>query len=107
MIRPELGSLADDLTGATDTGLQFAKRGRRTCVSLIWPVRTSCDVLVVDQDSRSRSATEARDRAFSAARALRSGGIAILYKKIDSTGRGNLGAEIDGTLLEYPGAAAL
>ncbi len=107
MMRPVLGILADDLTGATDTGLQFAKCGRRTCVSLTWPVSPSCDVLVVDLDSRSRSAVEARDRAISATRSLLTGGTNRLYKKIDSTGRGNLGAEIDGTMLEYPCTGAL
>jgi D-threonate/D-erythronate kinase len=107
MLTPELGILADDLTGATDTGLQFAKYGRRTCVSLTWPVSVACDVLVVDLDSRGRSADDARDRAASASRSILAGGTRRLYQKIDSTGRGNLGAEIEGTLREYPVAGAL
>jgi uncharacterized protein YgbK (DUF1537 family) len=102
MMTPELGILADDLTGATDTGLQFAKGGRRACVSLTWPVAATCDVLVVDLDSRARTALDARERAAAATRSIRSGGTRRLYKKIDSTGRGNIGAEIEGTLDGYP-----
>ncbi len=97
-MQPELGILADDLTGATDTGLQFAKRGRRTYVSLDWSASPECDVLVFDTDSRARSAADARQRVFEATRRLREAGIRRFYKKIDSTGRGNLGAEIEAML---------
>jgi uncharacterized protein YgbK (DUF1537 family) len=107
MLTPELGILADDLTGATDTGLQFAKSGRRTCVSLTWPVTAACDVLVVDLDSRSRTALEARERAATATRSILSSGTQRLYKKIDSTGRGHIGAELEGTLSEFPCDGAL
>jgi uncharacterized protein YgbK (DUF1537 family) len=107
MMTPDLAILADDLTGATDTGLQFAKHGRRTCVSLTWPVSAACDVLVVDLDSRARNALDAAERAAAATRSIRSDGPRQLYKKIDSTGRGNIGAEIEGTLREYPCDGAL
>jgi uncharacterized protein YgbK (DUF1537 family) len=97
-IAPELGIVADDLTGATDTGLQFAKCGRRTSVCLSWPAGPPCDVLVFDADSRHRPPGEARERVASASRALRSAGAQRFYKKVDSTGRGNLGAEIESML---------
>ncbi|HUX87372.1 MAG TPA: four-carbon acid sugar kinase family protein [Chloroflexota bacterium] len=100
---PELGILADDLTGATDTGLQFAKCGRRTSVCLSWAANPPCDVLVFDTDSRGIPADEARKRAVFATHALRGFGAQRFYKKIDSTGRGNLGAEIEG-MLETVGA---
>jgi len=102
-VPPELGILADDLTGATDTGLQFAKCGRRTSVCLSWAANPPCDVLVFDTDSRGLSADEARKRAVFATQALRGFGARRFYKKIDSTGRGNLGAEIEG-MLETLGA---
>src|SRR5438477_12601345 len=107
MMLAELAILADDLTGATDTGLQFAKSGHRTCVSLAWPVTAARDVLVVDLNSRSRSASEARERAASASRSIRSGGTCRFYKKMDSTGRGNVGAEIEGMLDDCPGVGAV
>lgn len=97
-MQPELGILADDLTGATDTGLQFAKRGRRTHVSLDWSASPDCDVLVFDADSRNRPADDARRRVLEATRRLREAGIQRFYKKIDSTGRGNLGAETEAML---------
>ena len=97
-MQPELGILADDLTGATDTGLQFAKSGWRTHVSLNWSVSSACDVLVLDTDSRARPMPEARKRVFVATQKLRAAGVERFYKKIDSTVRGNLGAEIEATL---------
>ena len=102
-MQPELGILADDLTGATDTGLQFAKCGRRTLVSLSWAASSPCDVLVFDADSRARSAAEAWQRVVVATQKLRAAGPHRYYKKIDSTGRGNLGAEVE-AMLEALGA---
>lgn len=105
-MHPELGILADDLTGATDSGLQFAKCGRRTRVSLSWSGNAACDVLVFDADSRTLSPGEARTRVAVAAEKLRAAGAARFYKKVDSTGRGNLGIEIEAMLeaLDAPGA---
>lgn len=95
---PELGILADDLTGATDTGLQFAKFGHRTCVCFNWLDNPPCDVLVFDTDSRARTPSEARRRAIAAGRALQAFGARHFYKKIDSTARGNVGTETEGFL---------
>ena len=104
-MHPELGILADDLTGATDSGLQFAKCGRRTHVSLNWSGGSACDVLVFDSDSRSVSSAEARQHVLLATRKLRASGAERFYKKIDSTARGNLGAEIE-VMIEALGTSA-
>ncbi len=105
-MHPELGILADDLTGATDSGLQFAKCGWRTHVSLTGSGSVACDVLVFDSDSRSLAPSDARERVRAATRRLRDSGTQRFYKKIDSTARGNLGAEIEAMLeaLGLPGA---
>lgn len=95
---PELGILADDLTGATDTGLQFASAGHRTVVLLAGEVTGPVDVLVLDSDSRGHTEAEARREVAEAARRLKAAGAARMYKKVDSTGRGHLGAEIEVTL---------
>jgi uncharacterized protein YgbK (DUF1537 family) len=98
----KLGIVADDLTGANDTGVQFAKVGLRTLV--LWDLKgvekTSAeyDVVVVDTESRGDRREEAYRKAFTAARALKEAGVNLLYKKIDSTLRGNIGAELDGVL---------
>jgi len=101
-----LGVIADDLTGANDTGVQFARRGARTIVPLDWHNLTSlgrhADVLVLCTNSRGLPAGAAAQRAKLAAQALRKARVAAIYKKIDSTFRGNIGAELDAILDIYP-----
>jgi uncharacterized protein YgbK (DUF1537 family) len=94
----KIAVIADDLTGANDTGVQFAKQGLATVVLLNAGNLSSgaaSDVVVIDTGSRALPAAEARARAAEAARLVKSGGIGTVYKKIDSTLRGNLGVEID------------
>lgn len=101
-----LGVIADDLTGANDTGVQFARQGARTIVPLDWHDLTSlgrrADVLVLCTNSRGLPAGAAAQRAKLAAQALRKARVAAIYKKIDSTFRGNIGAELDAILDIYP-----
>jgi uncharacterized protein YgbK (DUF1537 family) len=84
--------VADDLTGACDTGALFAGRGP-VPVS-VWPRRAAADVVVrvVDTESRTLSAADAAERIATVA----AGGRARpWFKKIDSTLRGPVGAEVD------------
>lgn len=105
---PELGVVADDLSGAGDTGLQFAKRGLRTVVLFEWPDSLPpADVVVLETDSRLLPGLAAAERVRSAVRALLRLGVGRVYKKVDSTLRGNLGAEVDALLDELPEAGAL
>jgi uncharacterized protein YgbK (DUF1537 family) len=101
-----LGVIADDLTGANDTGVQFARQGARTIVPLDWHDLASlgrhADVLVLCTNSRGLPAGAAAQRAKLAAQALRKARVAAIYKKIDSTFRGNIGAELDAILDIYP-----
>ncbi|MBI2939687.1 MAG: four-carbon acid sugar kinase family protein [Chloroflexi bacterium] len=100
MLAP-LAILADDLTGATDTGLQFAKQGQRTVVlfdEFTSRLAEEADIVVVDTDSRAAAPAIAYERVRRVAEAVRRAGLACAYKKIDSTARGNLGAEIDAAL---------
>lgn len=89
--------IADDLTGANDTGVQFAKRGLRTSVLMQKEARVSSvlDVLIIDTDSRSLSTTKAYESVHAAADILKSDSFDIIYKKVDSTMRGNIGSELD------------
>jgi len=97
-----VGIIADDLTGANDTGIQFSKTGLQTIV--IWEVERiksiahKVDVLVIDTESRGKSKKEAYQQVFETANALKDVGVTLFYKKIDSTLRGNLGAELDAVL---------
>ena len=101
-----LGVIADDLTGANDTGVQFALRGARTLVPLDWhdlkSLARMADVLVLSTNSRALPARVAAQRARVAAEALRWAGVEAIYKKIDSTFRGNIGAELDAILEVFP-----
>jgi uncharacterized protein YgbK (DUF1537 family) len=91
----DLGIVADDLTGAMDTGVQFSKWGLHTVVMLNGGESPSAEVVVISTDSRDETAAEAYRRAKQAAQRLSD---RTLYKKIDSTLRGNIGPELDGLL---------
>lgn len=101
-----LGVIADDLTGANDTGVQFARRGARAVVPLDWhdlgAFRRNADVLVLNTNSRAATPRVAAQRARLAAEALHRAGVEAVYKKIDSTFRGNVGAELDAILEVFP-----
>ena len=101
--------IADDLTGASDAGVQFARRGLATRVlfDLCGPAASiDVDVLVVDTDSRALSSEAAYARVRQVAERLQVFHPERVYKKVDSTLRGNLGAEIDAIMdaLAYPHA---
>ena len=84
--------IADDLTGAMDTGGQFARDGFHTLVHFLQAPPAVGEVAVVDTESRELSPEEAYGRVRKAAEALR--GVPV-YKKVDSTLRGPLGQELD------------
>jgi uncharacterized protein YgbK (DUF1537 family) len=94
------GIVADDLTGACDTGAVFAARGLATIVLLPGaPLPPSPpDVVVIDTETRGQPAGEARSRAREATARLAAARPALLYKKVDSTLRGALAAELAGAL---------
>jgi len=88
--------VADDLTGACDTGHEFAARGYGTRVALDPPGDPDgADVLVVDTDSRYTPAEAAAESVRAAVGAHRA---ATVYKKVDSTLRGNVASEVDAAL---------
>ena len=90
--------LADDLAGAHDVAVPFAKRGFAVAVPTC-PDRLdqfdSADLVVLNTDTRSCSETEAADHVGAACEAIRARSGALVYKKIDSTLRGHVGFEID------------
>jgi len=93
--------IADDFTGALDTGVQFAASGIRTRVVVEPDVDFTtheAKVLVVDAETRHLPAAEAYDAvARLTERALRAG-VSYIYKKTDSALRGNIGAELAAVL---------
>jgi D-threonate/D-erythronate kinase len=90
--------IADDLTGAADTGVQFVHAGYRVTVffSAKEMLADDLDAVAFDTDSRTMPAGIAAKRVLDAAHAAR--GAHILYKKLDSTLRGNVAAELAAAL---------
>lgn len=92
-----IGIVADDLTGAVDTAGVFASTGMATYVSLSTSAPSPdsvFEVLCVDTGTRYGAAADAAERVRDATRTLLSSGCSNLYKKIDSTLRGHVAAEI-------------
>lgn len=88
--------IADDFTGANDTGVKFAKAGYDTSVINNDNLDSSkSDVLVVNTETRLINEDEAVKKIENISKYLENQKI---YKKIDSTFRGNIGKEIE-TLL--------
>jgi len=98
-----IGVIADDLTGCGDVGLHFADWGLKTIVrgsnldelcrekkpDMDW------DVLVVNTESRFDKPEEAYGKVKGVCKFFKGLEIERIYKKIDSTLRGNIGPEID------------
>jgi 4-hydroxythreonine-4-phosphate dehydrogenase len=85
--------LADDLSGAADCGIACAASGLATFVAFgAAPAGHGADVLAIDADTRARPPHEA---AATTARLLRDRGDGVrLFKKLDSTLRGNWPEEL-------------
>jgi D-threonate/D-erythronate kinase len=90
--------IADDFTGANDTGVQFSKKGFNTVLSIYGPElefnTQNCDVVVVDTESRFDNSEVAFNKVFNTVNKFPKDNIYI-YKKLDSTLRGNIGSEIE------------
>lgn len=90
--------IADDLTGALDTGTPFVDAGLSVAVAIeIEAIKdalaTGCEVVVVNTASRALPEGEAARRAGLAASALLAAHPDIVLKKIDSRLKGNVAAE--------------
>jgi len=93
--------IADDFTGALDTGAQFQRRGIRTSVTTSADCDFACvdsDVLAVDAQTRHIAPEKAKRCVYEIVKRARDAGIPYIYKKTDSVMRGNIGAELEGAL---------
>jgi D-threonate/D-erythronate kinase len=104
--------LADDLTGACDAAAPFAARGLATTVLLARPGRplripVGVDVLAADLDTRRLGRRSAVARTAAAARDAYLAGASALYKKVDSTLRGHVSAELRAVLRGWRLAAGV
>lgn len=95
---------ADDLTGANDTGVQFVKKGYKSIVVFENTEQVNLknesqtkqyDAIVIDTETRNAEPSEARMQIRNIVGKLDYKPEDTIYKKIDSTLKGNIGAEID------------
>ena len=98
---PSCVVIADDLTGALDTGIQFAESGARTVViaqgsskPLSHYLSAGYEVISIDSSTRHSSEDEAARIVGEIARECVEAGVPYLYKKTDSVLRGNISAEL-------------
>ena len=92
--------ISDDLTGAIETGAQFSKKGVPTIITIdvnidFTLLPSNIRVVVIDTESRyidgGIAASIIRDICDNAKKV----GVRNIYKKTDSTLRGNIGSELD------------
>ncbi len=103
--------IADDFTGALDTGVQFAVRGAKTCVVTdpdydFSHTRADVQVLVLDAETRHLEAEKAYKTVFRVVKDALEAGFSYVYKKTDSALRGNVGAEL-AAVLDAAGADSM
>lgn len=100
--------IADDFTGALDTGIQFAQNLVSTRV-FIWTepsglcFNSDSDVVVIDSETRHLLPGEAYNIIYKIMREAAISGIKHIYKKTDSCLRGCIGSELQATLDAFKG----
>jgi uncharacterized protein YgbK (DUF1537 family) len=105
-----IGTIADDVTGATDVAVAFRRQGLRTGVYFGVPdagtIDSSLEAVVIALKSRTIPAEAAIAQTLAAARTLKAAGATQLYFKycstFDSTPAGNIGPVLD-ALVELTG----
>ena len=90
-----IGIIADDLTGAAEIGAVGVRHGLRAEVIAMRQSAGDADLVCIDTDSRSSTATEAAQRTLDAANLLIEAGATWIYKKVDSVLRGQVSAELE------------
>jgi len=98
--------LADDLTGAIDTGVQFASKGISTIVihdiKLAHSLPTDPQVIIINTQTRNSSKDDAYVLISKVLSMIKKANITYIYKKTDSGLRGNVGAELQAVMDSYP-----
>ena len=96
--------IADDLTGANDTGVQFAKKGIPIFVITgttgePQTLPRNYQVVVVNTESRHLGPDEAARRVRRVVEQGRGASVTHFYKKTDSSLRGNIGSELEALMV--------
>lgn len=91
--------IADDFTGALDTGVQFIARGASTTVITdlnydFGSIDKKAEVLVMVAETRHLESQQAYNIVYDIVKRAFKAGIGYIYKKTDSALRGNIGSEL-------------
>lgn len=103
--------IADDITGALDSGVQFTKKNIPTAVITTLDfdfkdIPSNIIALVIDTESRHLDGLVAKEKIKKVLHKFKGKNISYFYKKIDSTFRGNVGEELE-AFMEETGASIL
>lgn len=96
----QIGIISDDFTGANDSGVRLAQKGLKSKVILAetdeleHKRNSGIDVWIVDTDSRAMGAEDAYQAVWQEVTRLKKRGVKKFYKKVDSTMRGSVAAEL-------------
>lgn len=94
--------IADDYTGANDTGIKIAERGYEVEVSLKTDEVIESDICVIDTESRNISGNDARKIINKTLNSINNlDNYLFIYKKVDSTLRGNIKEECEEIIKYY------
>lgn len=98
--------IADDFTGALDTGIQFTKMGIRAKIITDYQydfqrLTQEYPLLVVNTDSRPLLPEDAYRRVYELCTHAKEAGFRYVYKKTDSALRGNIGMELKAVMDAY------
>ena len=100
-MKPEIAIIADDLTGAGDSAVQFVRCGWETQLyvggaqAAFSQPGIHADVVSINSNSRGLTPEAAAHAVASEIRTLKAYGVRYLFKKVDSTLRGPFLAEIE------------
>ena len=91
--------MADDFTGALDTGVQFSNYGVHTLVTSdlefeFWETTDQIEVLVFNTETRYLNKCEAHEVIKKIAIKAKDENIQYIFKKVDSALRGNVASEL-------------
>jgi len=90
--------VADDFTGANDTGVQLTKQGHSTITILdkhaIKSYENTLDAIVIDTETRTALPKEVYQEIEEVSQLIKPYKDAIIYKKVDSTLRGHIAVEL-------------
>lgn len=104
--------VADDLSGAADCGVSCTAAGLETVVAIAEPAgNIDADILAIDADTRAMEPAQAARQVDRLVRLYAEHPGLLLFKKIDSTLRGNVAHEVKAALDawrdRHPGAVAV